>query len=92
MPNLLIDDMDKKTLKVFMELNKAPKTTQEKVLSLFKHNKKTGLRKFSQIEIDFLKLFCNSKNETQEERIARRITWEDMLKKVQELEEKITNN
>ena len=90
MSNLLIDDMDKKTLKVFMELNKVPKKTQEKVLSLFKHNKRTGLRKFSQIEIDFLKLFCNSKNETQEERIARRISWEDMLKKVQELEEKIT--
>ena len=90
MSNLLIDDMDKKTLKVFMELNKVPKKTQEKVLSLFKYNKRTGLRKFSQIEIDFLKLFCNSKNETQEERIARRITWEDMLKKVQELEEKIT--
>ena len=84
--------MDKKTLKLFMELNKVPKKTQSTVLSRLKHNKPLEFRLPSQIEIDFLKLFCDSKNETQEERIARRITWEDMLKKVQELEEKITNN
>jgi hypothetical protein len=81
------ENMDITKLKVFMELNKVPQKTQQKVLSRFKHNKKTGLRKFSQIEKDFLKLFYNSKNETYEQRIARRIAWEDMLKKIQELEE-----
>lgn len=81
--------MDKKTLKLVMELNKVPKTTQCVVVSRLKHNKPLEFRLPSQIEKDFLKLFCNSKNETQEERISRRIAWEDMLKKVQELEEKI---
>ncbi len=76
--------MNKKMYKLFLTL-KGNKT----ISAAMCRYQKGIVTKQDNIHQAYMRLFSNSLNETQSERIARHISWEEELKKVQEREKSI---